>query len=149
MKKKRKVILITIIVVFILIVGYIMTFPKWLFPSLYPTYIETIESNWNIVLPIPDSEDTLYDTRGGFQGDGDAITELQYYDATNIEHIRALSNNWISGEDFKNKNFPIRVQDLLKNIDHDASYFFVEDDRFNYIILKLKGEKLTIYESYI
>ncbi|WP_017187293.1 hypothetical protein [Alkalibacillus haloalkaliphilus] len=149
MKQKRKVIFITIIVGFVLIVGYIMAFPKWLFPSLYPTYIETIESNWNLVLPIPDSEETLYDTRGGFHGDGDAITELHYYEATDIKQIKALSNDWNSGEDLEIRYFPNRVQDLLKKIDDDASYLFLQGDRFDYIILKLKDEKLTIYESYI
>src|SRR5690606_35014638 len=76
MKKKWKIIFPIIVV--IILIGYIMTFPKWLFPNLYPTYIETIERNWGISLPVPDNKETIYNTRGGFHGDGEAITVLVY-----------------------------------------------------------------------
>lgn len=39
-------------------------------PSLYPTYIETIDSNWNVSLPIPDSKKGIYSSRFDFHGDG-------------------------------------------------------------------------------
>lgn len=146
---KKKQITFFTIVVFIVVIGYIMAFPERLFPNLYPTYIETIESNWNLSLPIPDSENTIYNARDGSHGDGDAITELQYNDGTDIERIKGLSNDWVSGEEFKISEFPTWVQDLIKNIDNDASYFFLQDDGFDYIIFELKGNKLTIYESYI
>ncbi len=132
---------------FILVIGYILTFPQWLFPSLYPTYVETIKSIWNLSLPIPESEIKIYNTRDGSHGDGDAITELHYNSETDIEHIKTLSNDWISGEKFKIGSLPDWVQKLIK-IDIDARYFFLQKNDFDYIILERKGNKLIIYESY-
>ena len=145
MKKKWKIIISLVIIAVLLIIGYVMTFPKWLFP----TYIETIESNWDISLPNPDSKKYILDSRGGFHGDGDAITELQYNHATDIQHIKGLTDKWVSGEKFEIKKFPTWVQDLIKNIDKDAWYFYLQESKSDYIIFELKGNKLIIYESYL
>ena len=146
MQKKRPFFLI-VIVSSILVMGYLITVPKWLFPSLYPTYIETIESNWNLTLPIPENEVDIHNSRGS-RGDGDAITEL-HYDESDIEKIKALSNEWISGEVFETGSFSEEVRSLINEIDNDARYFSLQKSVSDYIIVKLKGNKVTIYESYI
>ena len=151
MKKKWRLILSSLIVGVILIVGYLIMNPeKWL-PSLYRTYIETIELNWDVTLPIPVSEKDIYSSRNGSHGDGDAITELLYDVPMDIQKIKDLSNSWVSGEELRINEFPNWVQDLLRteSIDKDADYFFIQKDSRDFIIFKLNGNKLTIYESYI
>ena len=138
----------------ILIVGYLFLYPeKWiplLVPSLYPTFIETIDSNWNVILPIPNSEKKIMSDRGS-HGDGDAITELYYETSMDIQQIKALSNSWVSGEKFNINEFPSWVQDLIRSesLDKGADYFFLEKNGQDFIIFTLNGNKLTIYESYI
>lgn len=147
MRKKQSIFLI-VIMGFILVVGYLITFPQWLFPSLYPTFVETIESNWDLSLPIPEREIDIYNSRDGSHGDGDAITELHYNSDSDIEQIKTLSNEWISGEEFETGSFPEWVRSLIKEIDNDANYFFLQKSDFDYIILELKDKKVTIFESY-
>jgi len=155
MKKKWRLILSSLIVGVILIVGYLIMNPeKWLpslFPSLHPTYIETIQLYWDVALPIPDSEKDIYSSRNGSHGDGDAITELHYEQPKDIRKIWDLSNRWVSGEEFSINEFPSWVQDLMRmeSIDKGADYFFLQKDSHDFIIFKLNGNKLTIYESYI
>ena len=145
---KKRTIFSTVILSFVLFLGYLLTFPQWIFPSLYPTYVETIESNWGLSLPIPDSEIDIFNSRGGFHGDGDAITELHYSNRSDLEKIKALSNEWRIGEKFERESFPASVRSLIKEIDNDASYFFLQKSDFDYVILKLKDNTLTIFESY-
>ena len=120
-------------------------FPERWTPSLNPTYIETI---WNLSLPIPDSEKDIYSSRVDFHGDGDAITELQYDNPMDIQKIKDLSNDWVSGEEFNIAELPNGVRELIIDIDKSSSYFYLQDS-YDYIFLKLNGNKLTIYESYI
>lgn len=158
MKKKVITIFPIIIVGVILIIGYlIMNQERWLpilspslYSILYPTYIKTIETNWDITLPIPESEKNIYSNRG-FHGDGDAITELLYENAADIQKIKDLSNSWVSGEEFNINEFPSWVQDLMKmeSIDMGAHYLFLQKNSSDFIIFKFNGTKLTIYESYI
>lgn len=138
----------TIIVGVLLIIGSIIMFPERWTPSLNPTYIETIEANWNLSLPIPDSEKDIYSSRVDFHGDGDAITELQYDNPMDIQKIKDLSNDWVSGEEFNIAELPNGVRELIIDIDKSSSYFYLQDS-YDYIFLKLNGNKLTIYESYI
>lgn len=148
MKKKWKIIFPIVV---IMLIAYIMTFPKWLFPHLYPTYIETIERNWGISLPEPDNKETFYNTRGGLFGDGEAITVLVYKQSSDIQYIKDISDSWVSGEEFI-EEIPSwmrnSVQDIMKEIDNDAKYFYLRKDLTDYVIFKLKGNELTIYESY-
>lgn len=117
-------------------------------PSLYPTYIETIDSNWNLSLPIPDSEKDIYSSRVDFHGDGEAITELLYDNPMDIQKIKDLSNNWVSGEELNITELPSGVQELIRDIDKSSNYFYLQNS-YDYIFFKLNGNKLTIYESYI
>ena len=98
-----------------------MTLPKWLFPSLYPTYIETLETNWDLALPNPVSKETKFNSRSGFHGDGDAITELHYENDEDIKYIKSLLNDWISSDELDINQYPDRVQALIKLFDEDAS----------------------------
>ena len=154
MKKNWRMIFSTIVLGVILIIGYLIMNPdRWLpsiYPSLFPTYIDTIEANWNVTLPIPNSEKNIYSNRGS-HGDGDAITELLYEIPTDIQKIKDLSNSWVIGEELRINEFPNWVQDLMRteSIDMDADYFFLQRDSRDFIIFKLNGNKLTIYESYI
>ncbi|MGN7477256.1 hypothetical protein ACTHOQ_05315 [Solibacillus silvestris] len=148
MFKKQRIFMV-VIMGFILVAGYVLTFPQWLFPGLYPTFVETIESNWGLSLPPPEKEVDIYNDRGGFHGDGDAITELYYNNESDVELIKALSKEWVSGEKFETESLPERVLSLIKETDKDASYFFLQESGFDYIILELKGNKVTIFESYI
>ncbi|MGE7604674.1 hypothetical protein ACQKL5_19725 [Peribacillus sp. NPDC097675] len=138
----------TIIVGVLLILGSIIMLPERWAPSLYPTYIETIEANWNLSLPIPDSEKDIYSSRVDFHGDGEAITELLYDKPMDIQKIKDLSNNWVSGEEFNITELPTGVQELIREIDKSSSYFYLQDS-YNFIFFELNGNKLTIYESYI
>ncbi|CAM5221268.1 hypothetical protein UACE39S_05250 [Ureibacillus acetophenoni] len=128
MKKKWRLIRSTLILGLIIIVGYLFINPdKWiplLNPSLSPTFLETIESNWNVTLPNPDREEKIFSNRGS-HGDGNAITELHYETSTDIQEIKALSNSWISGEDFNINEFPNWVQDLMRteSIEKECSLF--------------------------
>lgn len=154
MKKKWRLIFSSLILGLIIIVGYLFLNPeKWiplLVPSLYPTFIETVESKWNVTLPIPNREKDIFFDRG-FHGDGNSITELHYESATDLQQIKAQSNNWVSGEKFNINEFPSWVQDLIRSesLDKGADYFFLEKNGQDFIIFKLNGNKLTIYESYI
>ena len=138
----------TIIVGVLLIIGSIIMFPERWAPSLYPTYIETIEANWNLSLPIPDSEKDIYSSRGS-HGDGDAITELHYNNPMDIQKIKELSNYWVSGEELNITEIPSGVQELIRDIDKSSSYFYLHKNSYDYIFFKLNGNMLTIYESYI
>ena len=145
MLKKRPIFLI-IIMCFILMIGYVFIFPEKFFES--PTFLETIEANWGLSLPNPDKELYLMSSRDGSHGDGDAIHELYYNNSADIEQIKALSNEWISDEEFDKGIFPEWVRSLIK-IDKDASYFYLQKYESDYIIFELKGNKLKIYESYM
>ena len=149
MKKKRRMIFTTIIVGVLLTIGYIIMLPERWAPSLYPTYIETIEANWNLSLPIPDGEKDIYSSRDGSHGDGDAITELHYDNPMDIQKIKDLSNSWVSGEKLNINELPNWVRELIRDIDKSSSYFYLHKDSYDYIFFKLNGNKLTIYESYI
>ncbi|MDQ0233275.1 hypothetical protein [Metabacillus malikii] len=150
MKNKRKMAFASIILVFLFIFGYITTLPEWLFPNVYPTYIETIETNWNVTLPMPDHEKILYNTRvNSFHGDGESITELHYENPTTLQAIEKLAESWHRVDETTLKAFPEGVQELIKKRDKSASYFYLEEDGFDYIIFGIKGNKVTIYESYI
>ena len=146
MLKKRPIFLI-IIMCFFLGIGYVFLFPEKVFKFESPTFLETVEGNWGLSLPVPDKEVYLFSSRDGSHGDGDAIHELHYNNSADIEQIKALSNEWIIGEEFDKEIFPEWVRTLIK-IDKDASYFYLHK-RDDYIIFELKDNKLKIYESYM
>ncbi|MEK4029453.1 hypothetical protein MKZ02_13075 [Pseudobacillus sp. FSL P4-0506] len=150
MKKKWRAVFFTFTGGFLLIIGAILVFPEWVFPELSPTYVQTLETNWGLLLPPPNKERVIKNTRE-FHGDGDAITELQYQQASDIQSIKHLSASWISGKKFKElKNqFPVWVSDLLTEVDNEAIYFYLRKAGSDYIVFELKGNKVTIYESYI
>ena len=144
---KKRSIFIVIIMCIIIGIGYIFIFPEKVFKFEFPTFLETLEANWGISLPNPDKEVYLLSSRDGSHGDGDAIHELHFNNSADIEQIKALSNEWIIGEEFNKEIFPEWVRTLIK-IDKDAGYFYLQkhDD---YIIFELKDNTLKIYESYI
>ena len=147
MLKKRPIFFI-IIMSFILMIGYVFLFPEKVFKFEFPTYLESVEGNWGLSLPVPDKEVSLFSSRSGPHGEGDAIHELYYNNSADIEKIKALSNEWIIGEEFDKEIFPEWVRILIK-IDKDASYFYLQEYESDYIIFELKGNKLKIYESYM
>lgn len=147
--KKNMIFYITIFVVILLIIGYFsMNTNRWL-SSLGPTYTEAIESNWDVRLPTPDSINYVLSNRG-WQGDGEAIAELYYEQSVNIQEINELSEKWVSGEEFVNEQLPNWVESLVnsENIEIDAKYFYMKTNGNDYIVFKLNGHKLTVYETY-
>lgn len=149
MDQKWKIIISTIVVVCLFMLGGFIVFSNWFFSNLFPAYIETIELNWDVSLPPPNHKKTIESPRGGFHGDGDAITELQYDQAKDIENIKELSDSWINGKMLEAALFPDRIGELLSDVDHEAEYFYLKKNGTDYIIFELKGKKLTIYESYL
>ena len=145
---KKRSIFIVIIMCIMLGIGYVFIFPEKVFKFEYPTFLETLEANWGLSLPNPDKEVYLLSSRDGSHGDGDAIHELHFNNSADIEQIKALSNEWITGEAFDKGLFPEWVRSLIK-IDTDASYFYLQKSELDYIIFELKDNKLKIYESYI
>lgn len=116
------------------------------------TYVGTIKSNWAVTLPKPDHETTIMNTRGGIQGDGDAITELQYKSQSDIKQIKSLSKSWMDGKAFaiEEKSFPNQIKNVIKHVDTKAEYFYLTGPfASNYVVFELKGHRLTVYESYL
>ena len=125
---KKRSIFIVIIMCIILGIGYVFIFPEKVFKFEFPTFLETLEANWGLSLPNPDKELYLFSSRDGSHGDGDAIHELYFYNSTDIEQIKGLSNEWIIGEEFDKEIFPEWVRALIK-IDKDASDFYFLDEK--------------------
>ena len=134
--------------ILILGIGSVVLFPEKFFPSLFPTYLETVQTNWNLTLPTPDKTVYVLDTRGGPHGDGEAITELYYTNPNDLETIKALSPNWVDGEHFDTSKLPEDVRDLLGEVDDEAQYILFHED-LDHLILKLEEGKLTLIESFI
>ncbi|MCP3764407.1 hypothetical protein NLX67_18865 [Domibacillus sp. A3M-37] len=150
MKKKWKIILSAFVVAILFLIGTFIFYPEWFFPGTSSTYAETIETNWGLVIPDP-AEETLIKNEREFHGDGETITELHYEKSNDIQSIRNLSNSWISGGKFEvtKKELPNWINDLIKKVEKEANYFYLKKDRNDYIIFELKGNKVTVYESYI
>lgn len=129
-------------------IGSVVLFPEKFFPSLIPTYLETVQTNWKLTLPNPDKTVYLLDNREGPHGDGEAITELYYTNPNDLETIKALSPNWVDGEHFDTSKLPEDVRDLLGEVDDEAQYILLYED-LNHLILKLEEGKLTLIESFI
>lgn len=128
--------------------GSVALFPEKFFPSLTPTYVETIQSNWSVTLPNPNKLVYLLDNRTGSHGDGEAITELYYANSTDLDAIKAISSDWVGGEQFDISTLPDSIQNLLAEVDDQALYLLLQED-MNYLIIKLEDDKATLVESYI
>ena len=166
MKRKKLVIILGIIV--IILISSIVTYIK-LKPIIFPSYIECVEINWKIKLPKPHEVILVGSTRGGFHGDGDEINELIY---NNEEDLDTLNNSfkWFNYEEIpfnisyngimllggigtrnvKGTNIPDgNPQSIIGQLSKEAKYFYVDkNDKSDFIIFILEGNKLTIYESY-
>lgn len=107
--------------------------------------------NWGVSLPKPNRETTMMSTRGGIQGDGNAITELQYNSESDIKQIESLSSAWIDGKTFatEEKSFGGQIQHVIKHINTQAEYFYLTKYGSDFVVFELKGHTLTVYESYI
>jgi hypothetical protein len=166
MKRKKLVIILGIIV--IILISSIITYIK-LKPIIFPSYTECVEINWKIKLPKPHEVILVGSTRGGLQGDGDEINELIYNDA---EDLNTLNNSfkWFNYENISFKisyngimllggigtmnvtgtNIPDgNPQKIIEKLNKEAKYFYMDkNDKSDFIIFILEGNKLTIYESY-
>lgn len=138
------------VIIGLIIASVIIVFPNKFFPNLFPTYIQTIKANWGISLPKPTHITTIKNSRGGMQGDGTAITELQYKNQNDIQSIKNSSNSWVNFDTFiKEKNkFNPPMQKLLNNIDKNARYFYLKKNGTDYVVFQLQGHTLIVYESY-
>ena len=145
---KKHPILSMLSLLFIFVVSSVVLFPEKFFPSLTPTYVETIQSNWNVTLPTANKLVYLLDNRTGSHGDGEAITELYYANSSDLNTIKAISNDWVYGEQFDINVLPDSVQNLLGDVDDQALYLVLKED-MDYLIIKLEDDKATLVESYI
>jgi hypothetical protein len=166
MKRKKLVIILGIIA--IILISSIVTYIK-LKPIIFPSYTECVEINWKIKLPKPHEVILVGSTRGGLQGDGDEINELIYNDAENLQDLNN-SFKW-----FNYENIPFKIsyngimllgdrerindmeidlsggnpQKIIEKLNKEAKYFYMDkNDKSDFIIFILEGNKLTIYESY-
>jgi len=115
------------------------------------TYAYSVQVNWGVSLPKPDHETTIMSSRGGMQGDGDAITQLQYNSQADIRRVEVLSIDWVDGKTFakEEQSFTGPIQNLIKDVDPQARYFYLEKNGSDYIVFELKGHAVTVYESYL
>ncbi|QQE78580.1 hypothetical protein [Alicyclobacillus sp. SO9] len=116
------------------------------------TYVYSVKANWGVSLPKPDSETTIMSTRGGIQGDGNAITKLKYRSQSDINQIKSLSPSWMNAKTFaiEEKSYPNQIQNVITHVYTTAKYFYLSKPSLsNYIVFELKGHTLTVYESYL
>lgn len=127
-----------------------------LFKKLFmPSFLGTIEFNWDIKLPKPVKIEEIYNSRGGFHGDGDSYYLLHYSQKKSNELISSL--NW-KKEDVlaynKAKAFIKGLQvngcvtDL--NFENKPLTIYKRKARSDYVILLYDSinYKLYIIESY-
>lgn len=139
------VILIPIVFVAVLIIPVVQMFITG------STYIGTVKTNWGVSLPKPDHQTTIMSNRGGIQGDGDAVTELQYNSQSDITKIKSLSKNWTDGTTFEKEEKTIseNIGDVIKHVDPKAKYFYLrKNNSLDFVVFELNGYTLTVYESY-
>lgn len=150
MKKWRPFLFSTFSAVILLIIGTFIFYPERFFPDASLTYAESIKTNWGLTIPDPDQETTIKNERFA-HGDGETITELYYEKSTDLQSIKNLSNSWMTGKEFeeKKKDLPPWIDDLIKEVNSETSYFYFKKDHNDYLILELRGNNVTVYESYI
>jgi hypothetical protein len=164
MKRRVLTIILGIVVMIILILIYIKVRPV-----IFPTYTECLEANWNIKLPKPDEVTLIESTRGDFDGDGDEINEVIYHDKEDLENLNN-SFQWFNYEEIpfkisyngimllgnrdKINHKEIDLSDgspekVIEKLSREAKYFYMDkNNKSDFVIFILEGNKLNIYESY-